>query len=270
MRVNSGSVLTTANTDSGTIILESGQSRGDGGSTVEIKTIPYNQGSGTTVRAAQKTLSVRGEELRLHPTDDPTDYIGLKAPTSTTSYTVSLPSAAPSAGQVLQASSATALTWTSPASALPIWSGYHTNASAWATTSTTYVDLSAGSPTLTESQNRSMGTVSTADSSLCGIKFTPPATGLYRITAHVSVLASTALYGSLRMTDGSANVLDPGRAINISSNNWGHMHLSALYNATSLSAVTIKLQGATSTGTFQVYTGPATGSAAIQWILEAV
>lgn len=175
---------------------------------------------------------------------------------------------------------ATAGTWaTSPSqiSLIPfdtkralVWSGYHTNTSNWGTSSATYADPSGGTPTLTEHMNQGMGTVSSAGSSLPGITFTPARIGLYKITAHVAVLASTASYGSVRMVDGSNNVLDPGRAINITTNNFGHMHLTGLYRADSLSAVTIKLQLATSAGTFQIYTGPATGSAAIQWILEAL
>jgi hypothetical protein len=109
--ISGGSVISTANTDAGSVVLQTGQATGNGGGTIEFQTVPYNQGSGVTVRGQQKSVSIRGEELRLHPTDDPTDYVGLKAPTSTTSYTVSLPNVAPTTGQVLQASSATALTW---------------------------------------------------------------------------------------------------------------------------------------------------------------
>ena len=39
------------------------------------------------------------------------EYVGLKAPTGVTTYTVTLPAAAPSTGQVLKASSSTALSW---------------------------------------------------------------------------------------------------------------------------------------------------------------
>ena len=39
------------------------------------------------------------------------EYVGLKAPTGVTTYTVTLPAAAPSSGQVLKATSATALGW---------------------------------------------------------------------------------------------------------------------------------------------------------------
>ena len=39
------------------------------------------------------------------------EYVGLKAPTGVTTYTVSLPAGAPTTGQVLKASSATALEW---------------------------------------------------------------------------------------------------------------------------------------------------------------
>ena len=39
------------------------------------------------------------------------EYVGLKAPTGVTTYTVTLPAAAPSNGQVLKATSATALGW---------------------------------------------------------------------------------------------------------------------------------------------------------------
>ena len=39
------------------------------------------------------------------------EYVGLKAPTGVTSYTVTLPATAPSNGQVLKATSATALSW---------------------------------------------------------------------------------------------------------------------------------------------------------------
>ena len=39
------------------------------------------------------------------------EYVGLKAPTGVTTYTVSLPAAAPAADQVLKATSATALEW---------------------------------------------------------------------------------------------------------------------------------------------------------------
>lgn len=163
------------------------------------------------------------------------------------------------------------LGWEAVGSALTLdqfgtaWSGYQANTSGWASTGTTYANCNAGSPTLTERVNRNFGTVSNAAASDCGITFTPKKTGPMYVKAELAVLASVSLYGSAQMVDGSNNVIDPGRAINITSNNFGHMSLSGLISVTAGTPFTVRFRLAANTGTFQIFTGPVAGSTGIQW-----
>lgn len=163
--------------------------------------------------------------------------------------------------------------WSSSGSALTLdqfgtaWSGYQANTTGWAVGNTAFTNCSAGSPTLTEQINKNFGTVSNAASSDCGITITPKKSAVYLVMAEVGVLASTAMYGSLQMVDGSNNVLDPGRAHHIPNNNFSSMSSSTLINGTANTAFTLRFRLAASTGTFQIFGPVITGQAAIKWTI---
>ena len=157
------------------------------------------------------------------------------------------------------------------------WSGYHNGITGGCqNNSTTFADVSACTGiTLTQTTNRNFGTVTTASGSLPGITFTPPATGMYEVCATASIGASGTEYNeAMRMVDGSSTVINAGVEWVPASTNQLINPLTAcgIYNITTLASTTIKLQGATSSGsgTFQIgYVGAPqvfpSGSAQITW-----
>lgn len=147
------------------------------------------------------------------------------------------------------------------------WSGYSTVSGGCSTTSTTYADPSAcTSIALTEITNRNLGTVATAASSLPGVTFTPPKTGLYGVCASGTVSTVLAANVSVRMTDGTT-VLHNGATTSIITAGDGPFSICGDWNAASTSAATIKLQLAASTSTASIVNGAASGSSAIHWVI---
>jgi hypothetical protein len=182
----------------------------------------------------------------------------------------------------IKISEATAGTWaTSPTEVsvspffspqIAAWMGYHASISGGcATTSTTYADPSACTGiALTQQKNINFGTVTTAASSLPGITFTPSRPTVYKVCADVSMSSSgSAIEGGLRLVDGSGNILHPGvtQYNPVATANVAHT-LCALYEATSTSAVTIKVQLGTNTGTILITQGTVSGAAAIHWTIQ--
>ena len=81
------------------------------GSTAGTGTTTINAGSGNIQLAADTVL---GSSKKLYFTDSTTNKISFSAPSPTTPYDLVLPNAAPSSGNVLGATSASALTWLNP------------------------------------------------------------------------------------------------------------------------------------------------------------
>jgi hypothetical protein len=179
----------------------------------------------------------------------------------------------------LLATETTAGTWASSPSEISIapfysykasWSGYHTVASGWSTTTSTFVDPTTGTTiALTQTTNMNFGGVATAGSSLPGLLVNFPRTGRFWISASVQYTnAASANNISFRLVDGSSTLIDPGRNAFIASSTRGNTVLSGIYNVTSVaSAITIKLQLASDAGVTATIgtTGLSQSTPAIQW-----
>jgi len=155
------------------------------------------------------------------------------------------------------------------------WSGYTNSISGGcSTTSTTFADPSGCTGiALTELTNRNFGTVTTAGSSLPGITFTPAKSGRFFVCSTPAVSNSSAGADmSARLTDGTT-VFYQGSAMSLSTaNNASNVAMCGIYNATSTSPVTIKIQMATSTGTLKIATGIQGGGTVsnINWSIVAL
>jgi hypothetical protein len=146
------------------------------------------------------------------------------------------------------------------------WSGYQTVSSGWATTSASLGDPSAGSGiALTQTTNRNFGTVANAGSSLPGITWTPPKTGMFKVCASVTIAASASQTPTIRIVDGSGTVIAPGLSQSISGANDGVISECGDYLVSSTAAVTSKIQLATNSGTATITNGVPAGAVAIQW-----
>jgi hypothetical protein len=109
-----GSDANGTNQAGGTLSLRAGRATGNGESTLDFYSVRPGQGSGTTVRDPAIAAQIAGQnEFRFYEVGA-LNYVGLRAPTSTTSYAVSLPATAPSTGQALVATSSTATAWQTP------------------------------------------------------------------------------------------------------------------------------------------------------------
>lgn len=130
-----------------------------------------------------------------------------------------------------------------------MWFGAHGNDCAWSRSNTSYGDFTADSTcTFSEKVNVNFGTVVSATSGsdkLPGIVFTPSKIGTFLACVNFNIDGSAAAVQTVRLTtDGSTSI---GEA----QANDGNRHpatLCALINATSLSPITLKLQGKSSTG----------------------
>lgn len=121
--------------------------------------------------------------------------------------------------------------------------------------------------TFTQQTNTNMGTVTTAGASLPGIIFTPAKAGRYLVTSTFSAHATSTIQTfAVRLTDGTT-VYDEGECYS-SGNTRCLITLTALVNATSTSAVTLKLQGLTPSGPLNVNT--ATAAKAASWKIIAL
>lgn len=151
------------------------------------------------------------------------------------------------------------------------WSGYQTLSGGCSTSSTTFADPSAcTSIAVTELQNRNFGTVTTAASSIPGVTWTPPKIGRFGVCASGNLTNTvSATTATVRITDGSGNVITPGNSVYISVATALTMFPTqcGIFNVTSLSAVTTKLQLATNTATAALQNAQASGSAAINWMI---
>ena len=98
----------TVDTDKETLVVHNGSSAAG---------FPLARESDLTAKAALASpdfttdITLKAQAPVKFEDDSGGEYVGLKAPTGVTSYTVTLPATAPSNGQVLKATSATALGW---------------------------------------------------------------------------------------------------------------------------------------------------------------
>lgn len=171
---------------------------------------------------------------------------------------------------VVQVTGAATVTTIAPDIVGGSWSGYHDTDCSWTRSNASYGDPGADSTcTFTERQNQNMGTVISAVSGsdkLPGITFTPKRVGKYLIKATLDLgVASSLNWFRARLTDGT-NVLDQSNqrfTQNGTNYGGGATTLIGIYNATSTSAATIKIQ-ISSEGGVLAYINPS-GAGGIEW-----
>lgn len=131
-----------------------------------------------------------------------------------------------------------------------------TSCAGWTLTSTSYADFAGDADCdLTATNNINFGTVisSGGATETPGITFTPPVTGMYYVCVTPGILGSgaagTAL--SVRLTDGTTQIAEADEDQPVVSY-VENIPLCGLWNATSTSSTTIKIQGKASTGSVSI------------------
>jgi hypothetical protein len=144
------------------------------------------------------------------------------------------------------------------------WAG-HYGQNTWGRTNTAYGDFTATSATLTEDLNHNFGTVTNdGGTTLPDFTFTPSRIGTYW------VCASSGMYGGLgtnigvRLTDGTT-VIDEKVASSLSNGDVSPFSLCGLYNATSTSPVTLKIQGYATSGSVTLSYNSTPTAAVLRW-----
>jgi hypothetical protein len=153
------------------------------------------------------------------------------------------------------------------------WSGYHSNNCTFSRTSTSLGDFPADSTCdFAELTNRNFGTVTSALSGsdkLPGITFTPTRAGRFLILANFSglktVAGNTATY---ELYDGTTGLnytqfSSPG-------NEYVALTLQGVVTASSASAVTVKIRGATESGDVRITGSTSAGNSFIRWTIIAL
>jgi hypothetical protein len=137
-----------------------------------------------------------------------------------------------------------------------VWSGYFDSTCIWARTNTAAGDFTADATcNLVQTQNANFGTVSAVSGVLPGVQFTPAKAGLYQVCMGAKVYGSaTDSYTSLRMLDGSSNILSTAvvRQPSGSANLMHSVTLCGVLNASSVTTTTAKLVGSASSGTINL------------------
>jgi hypothetical protein len=149
------------------------------------------------------------------------------------------------------------------------WSGYHFNDCSWASTGTSLADpADDASCTFTERQNRNFGTVTSYGSKKPGIAFTPNRAGRYWVCAQPIVSGSTTTtYTTVELSDTNSNVIGLSGAY---GSNFQAAPVCGVYNASSTSAVTIRLRIAANTGTSTLNASGAAGGTSIEWAITSL
>jgi len=153
------------------------------------------------------------------------------------------------------------------------WSGYHDNTCSWARTNTAYGDPTADATcALSELTNTNFGTVSTytVTNAMPGIVFTPKKVGKYYICAvtQAAGAANSAVIG-LRLTDGTNVIASQLNKLPASaSSDLYSFTLCGIYNATSISSATLRIEGKASSSSVTI-SGNATDHA-IVWSIFAI
>ncbi len=152
------------------------------------------------------------------------------------------------------------------------WSGYIDSISGGcARTSTTLGDPSACTGiALTQRQNNGFGTVSLTSGGLPSLDITPDHAGLYLACADIGVTASASAGIGAQLIDSNSQVIGTsGGFIIPSSVNFARMQVCGLWNITSTSTISIKVQTRASTGTITINGGTST-LPGIEWTIYAI
>lgn len=135
------------------------------------------------------------------------------------------------------------------------WSGYHESGCDFSRTSNvTFGDFAADTVcTFTQAQNSNFGTVTSyvsGSDKLPGIVFTPPVVGLYYVAVSTVVCNGDAAdHAMVRLTDGTTVIANPtnrnadGSSVNVCF----PTVLQGIYNVSSVSSKTIRIEGTTNT-----------------------
>lgn len=155
---------------------------------------------------------------------------------------------------------------TTPAS----WSGYHDQDCVFSRTSSSFGDPTADATcTFTENQNRNFGTVTSylsAGNKLPGIVFTPPRVGRYFVCAMPTLAGSAVnVVYSYRLTDGT-NVIAKTQFWNASVAVNTASPMCGIFNATSLSSATIRIESESPTNNALINASDSNGHA-IDWTI---
>jgi hypothetical protein len=152
------------------------------------------------------------------------------------------------------------------------WSGSHGNDCGWTSTSTSFADPASGdaSCTFTEISNQNFGTVSSTTiggNKGPGITFTPKQAGRYRVCTTWGGKNDTGgSASSYSLTDGTTSLASTA----INSTSFEPLTLCGDLNATSTSAVTVKLQlGATAASTNSLASAGSLANA-INWTINPI
>lgn len=187
--------------------------------------------------------------------------------TTSTAALQSASSGMSTSGNVLTSTgSGSAPTWQTPAggtSTQYAWCGWHTSASQWSATSTTFVDaVNGGSSTLTQVSNSNFGTVTSAAGGVAGITFTVPATGYYYVKVGFLNDDSTGSYLQSSLTDGTTSI-DQVTYFNSGLQTW--IIMTGVINFSSLVSKTMKIQLASGSGTNFINVSGAISAPVITW-----
>lgn len=181
---------------------------------------------------------------------------------------------------------ATAGTWaTSPSevsvmpfasAGLPWGTAEHGTDCAWSTTSSSFANPSddAVCTFTTTTTNRGI-TLAVVGATSPGVTWTPDRPRSYRVTAQVATNNnSTNVATTVRLVDGSGTVLPSSvaAALDTGGNTYQSVFISGIITASSTSALTVKIQMATTSGTGRIQT-PNSGAnlqVPIQWTVQAI
>lgn len=149
------------------------------------------------------------------------------------------------------------------------WSGYHDTDCQWTTTSASFADpANDASCTFTQKTNSNFGTVTTSGASTPGIVWTPKKTGNYFVCSDTTMRnTSTGNQMGIQLTDGTTVVAGPSVQNESGTTNDQVASICGIYNVTSLSQVTLKLQFKTNGGTLTIN---GTNSTRTSWSIFAL
>lgn len=288
---NDGSGNTIRITQSGSVAGASGTITGLPSGTASAS----YQSVGGTFRfqsATNTAANIDGATIIVREQAASTNGISIKSPTSLgANYDLTLPTGTPAATKIVQMTSAGALSAalgtdnstieisannlqvknagiTAAKLGLNYFNGYFGTGMNWSTTSATYVDgTNSGGNTLTVRSFNGM-TVTAGASSVCGITWTPSASNaLYIVFVWIGLgntNANTSTY--VRLYDGTS--VWANGAVQTTVNNFAvPVNLTSIYAPNTASAVTLKLQFATSANTMSTKDWGVALTDNVQWTL---
>lgn len=155
-----------------------------------------------------------------------------------------------------------------PDSTAASWSGYHDNTCSWARTNTALGDPATdASCAFTERKNRNFGTVSSATGTLPGVTFTPAQSGkFYYVSVQFPASCGGNTNCAFQLTDGTT-VVAQTNAVFDTANQHKQLTLAGLYESTSVSAATLKIQTSSAGGATVTIGGGSSTTSAVEWSL---